>query len=78
VRTLRASEIGSFLYCQRAWWYQKQGIEPGNADELAQGRLIHSRHGRAVLAAGVLKALAYGLLLVALVLLSAYLTLKLL
>jgi hypothetical protein len=78
VRTIRASEIGSFLYCQRAWWYQKSGCEPANTAELVEGRHIHARHGRAVLAAGILKALAFGLLLLTLVLLSAYLTLVLL
>ena len=78
MRTIRASEIGSFLYCQRAWWYQKLGNEPTNTAELAEGRFIHARHGRAVLTAGFLKALAYGLLLLTLVLLSVYLTLILL
>ena len=78
MKTIRASEIGAYLYCQRAWWYQKLGNTPANLAELAEGRTIHERHGRRVLAAGFFKALAYGLLLLTLVLLSVYLTLTLL
>jgi hypothetical protein len=43
-RTVRASEIGSFIYCQRAWWYQRQGFEPMNRNELAAGSEFHSSH----------------------------------
>ena len=62
---IRASEIGSYLYCRRAWWYQKQGIESDNQAELAIGTELHLRHGRKVLAAGILRIAAFALLLVA-------------
>jgi len=71
---VRASEIGSYLYCRRAWWYRKQGIESENQTELATGTELHRRHGRKVIAAGLLRTLGVLLLLAALILLVAYLT----
>ena len=59
MKTIRASEIGSFLYCQRAWWYQLRGEPSENTAELAGGSKIHESHGRAVLATGCLRILAY-------------------
>lgn len=67
MRTIRASEIGTFLFCARAWWYQHQGYPSQNQAQLATGREVHDRHGRTVLAAGCMQALAYIFLLAALV-----------
>jgi CRISPR/Cas system-associated exonuclease Cas4 (RecB family) len=75
---IRASEIGSYLYCKRAWWYRKQGVESENQAELAAGTELHHQHGRKVLAAGMLQILGYALLLAALALLVAALTTSLL
>jgi hypothetical protein len=77
-RTLRASEIGTYLFCQRAWWYQKNGHPSDNLAEMAAGSELHYRHSRAVLSAGCLRAAAYALLLIALSLAAAYLVLRLL
>jgi CRISPR/Cas system-associated exonuclease Cas4 (RecB family) len=74
MRPLRASEIGSYLYCARAWWYRLQGIEPANQAELVTGTEIHRAHGRSVLAASLTRTLALILLLIALMLLAAYCT----
>lgn len=74
MKTLRASEIGAYLYCKRAWWYALNGEESGNQTEMAAGSKLHVQHGRTVLAAGCLKTLAYLLLLAALALLAVYLT----
>lgn len=74
MRTIRASEIGTYLYCRRAWWYRKNGTEPDNQAELATGTVLHRQHGRQVLAAGLTRTLGLLLLLLALVLLAAYLT----
>ncbi|MBC8496137.1 MAG: hypothetical protein ISS57_14955 [Anaerolineales bacterium] len=78
MRKIRASDISSYLYCQRAWWYRQQGIASKNTHELAGGRDLHQQHGRAVLASGVVRALAYLLLLAGLILLAVYLTLQVL
>lgn len=74
MRGIRASEIGSYLFCARAWWYRLQGIEPENQAELTAGTELHRAHGRRVIAAGFTRALALILLLVALVLLAAFCT----
>ncbi len=76
--TLRASDIGNYLYCRRAWWYRKQGVESENRVELAAGTDLHQHHGRQVLASGLTRTLGLLLLLIAVVILVAYLTAQLL
>ncbi len=66
---IRASEIGSYLYCRRAWWYRKQGIESENRAEMATGTELHQKHGRKVIAAGFLQVAGYAFLLIAVLLL---------
>lgn len=74
MKIVRASEIGAYIYCQRAWWYQQQGYTSTNQVELALGSELHYQHGRRVVVSGCLRVVAYGLLLSALVLLAIYLT----
>ena len=74
MKTIRASEIGSFLYCQRSWSYQKQGLPSENQASLAAGSQFHERHGQAVVVNGCLRFLAYACLLAALVAATVYLT----
>jgi CRISPR/Cas system-associated exonuclease Cas4 (RecB family) len=74
MRTIRASEINTYLYCKRAWWYELQGVDSQNLSELASGSELHYSHGRAVIASGLIRTLAYVLLLLALILLAIYLT----
>ena len=78
MKIIRSSEIGAYLYCQRAWWYQRQGVPSENQAELVGGTQLHERHGRLVAATGCLRSVAYALLLVALALLTIYLSKKLL
>jgi hypothetical protein len=75
LRTIRASEIGTFLYCRRAWWYQLQGVESRNKGELAGGTSFHNRHGRQVLISGLLRTGAVLLLLAGIVLAGVGVTL---
>ena len=74
MKIIRASEIGSYLYCARAWWYHQQGIESTNQAEMTAGTELHRQHGRAVITSGLTRTLAVILLLVALALLVAYCT----
>jgi hypothetical protein len=73
MRTVRASEIGTYLFCQRAWWYQKSGQPSQNLGEMTAGSALHYRHGRAALGTSCLRAAAYALLVLALVLAGLYL-----
>ncbi|HTP02185.1 MAG TPA: hypothetical protein VMJ64_12500 [Anaerolineales bacterium] len=75
---IRASEIGTYLYCRRAWWYRRQGIESENQSEMAQGTELHRQHGRRVVAAGLLQTAGYVLLLMGILLIVAYATLSIL
>jgi len=74
MRTIRASEIGAYLFCQRAWWYQAQGVESQNQAELAGGTAYHHEHGRRVFFAGLLRLAGWALLLGALILLTIGIT----
>ncbi len=68
MRVIRASEIGEYVFCHRAWWlHQVQGHASANVRELAEGATRHALHGRRVGVATALRALAVLLLLAALV-----------
>ncbi|MBN1287547.1 MAG: hypothetical protein JXB47_19255 [Anaerolineae bacterium] len=42
---IRASDISRYVYCRRAWWYDRQGISSINIEEIQQGVRQHRRHG---------------------------------
>ena len=71
---IRSSDIGNYLYCRRAWWYRKQGIESENKMELAAGTELHQKHGRQVMASSLNRTLGFILLMIAIVILVAYCT----
>ncbi len=75
---IRSSDIGNYLYCRRAWWYRKEGFESENQAEMAAGTEIHRQHGRRVVASSLTRSLGLILFLVALVLLVAYCTARVL
>jgi CRISPR/Cas system-associated exonuclease Cas4 (RecB family) len=76
--TIRASDIGNYLYCRRAWWYRKQGVESENQPEMDSGAEIHRQHGRRVLVSGMTRMLAMILLAAGFFILLAYCTAKIL
>ena len=78
MQVIRSSDIGNYLYCRRAWWYRKEGFQSENQAELASGTELHRKHGRKVLAAGLMRTLGFLVLLLALVLSVAYCTAQLL
>lgn len=74
MKAIRSSEIGSYLFCKRAWWYARKGAESSNQAEMKAGTALHERHGRQVVASGLLRGLAVILLLVAVMLFVSYCT----
>ncbi len=48
-RVIRASEIGEYLYCHRAWWLGRvKGAENANRAQLDAGVARHRAHGQRV------------------------------
>jgi hypothetical protein len=74
MRAIRASEIGTYLYCHRAWSYRQRGVQSQNTEELSAGTALHRHHGQKVFMAGVMRLAAFVLLLVACSILAVYLT----
>ena len=69
---IRASELGEYVYCARAWWLQRvQGVPSRNVAALHSGQQAHDRHGRAVAAVQIQRRLALLLAALALLLLAA-------
>jgi len=66
MRVIRASEIGEYVFCHRAWWlHYVQGRASANAPELAAGAAAHAGHGRLVWLSSALLTLAVLLILAA-------------
>ncbi len=70
-RVIRASEVGQYKYCARAWWLGSVlGRPSANTRELAEGEVAHRRHGRAVWASRALTIATVALVVVALLVLA--------
>ena len=75
---IRASEIGQYAFCARAWWYGRvKGYRPENLAAMRAGAERHAAHGRTVAGYHRLRWLAVGLLAIAGLLLLAWLLLSL-
>ena len=67
MRVIKASELNSFLYCERAWWYQLQGEPSANQSAMDAGTQSHQTHARQVKLVPVLIVIAALLVLIALI-----------
>ena len=74
MKTIRASDISSFIYCQRAWWYQKNGYISNTYTEMSAGSRHHHKHGRMVTMASIIRLIAIIMILVALAFIFLYLS----
>jgi len=46
---VRASDIGLWSYCQRAWWLARvRGATHQHPERLARGTAVHQAHGKSV------------------------------
>lgn len=61
---IRASEIGQYVFCHRAWWLGAvQGYRPVNDAALEAGTQAHLRHGRSVAGSQRWQRVGYALLI---------------
>ena len=68
---IRASEIGQYVYCARAWWLgQAKGYRSRNVKRMADGERDHLEHGREVRGYHRLRYLAVALVLIAVIALA--------
>lgn len=66
---IRASEVGEYVYCARAWWLRRAvGLEPAGRERREHGSALHRRHGRAVVGSRMLVLLGAALALAAVLL----------
>jgi len=65
-RIVRASEVGQYAFCARAWWLGSvEGRPSAHRREMAAGEAAHRRHGQQVRVSAALARLAYLLLALA-------------
>jgi CRISPR/Cas system-associated exonuclease Cas4 (RecB family) len=63
---IRASELGEYEYCARAWWLGRVlGYRPVNLERVAAGEEAHVRHGQKVMSYHRLRRWAFALLALA-------------
>lgn len=71
MRVIRASEVGEYVYCARAWWLRRvAGLQPAGRKRRAAGTVLHARHGRRVRASSLLLGMALLLLALGVLLLA--------
>jgi hypothetical protein len=67
-RFIRASEVGEYVFCARAWWLGRVvGRVRENPGELALGRARHAGHARSIAVSALMQRLGLVLILAAIV-----------
>jgi hypothetical protein len=70
-RIIRASEIGQYDFCAKAWWLGSiEGVSPSNIRELQAGTAAHEQHGRQVQRASQMQIAAFALIALGVVILA--------
>jgi hypothetical protein len=73
-RIIRASEIGQYDFCAKAWWLGSiEGVEPSNIRELQAGTTAHNWHGQQVTRASRLQQGAVVLMVIGIILVVVFL-----
>jgi CRISPR/Cas system-associated exonuclease Cas4 (RecB family) len=63
---IRASEIGAYVFCHRAWWLRRvKGLESANRAQMEAGISKHIQHGHAVQRADTMRRIAIVLFVLA-------------
>jgi hypothetical protein len=61
---VRASDIGAWAYCRRAWYLaQVRGVAHARPEVLQQGTQAHTQHGRQVRQAGQMQRVGIWLMM---------------
>jgi hypothetical protein len=69
-RVIRASEIGQYDFCAKAWWLGSiEGVQPSNVRELQAGTTAHAEHGRQVWRAAQMQMMAIGIVVLGVIVL---------
>ena len=64
---IRASEVGEYVHCNRAWWLgHVQGVANANRAAMDAGTMHHQQHGQRVWHATMMRYAAVVLVLIAL------------
>ena len=78
-RVIRASEIGEYVFCRRAWWYHYiVGLASSNQDKMQAGTAKHVEHGKQVQWSDMLRRAAFVMLAIAVFFAVAFILLAML
>jgi CRISPR/Cas system-associated exonuclease Cas4 (RecB family) len=68
---IRASDIGTYVYCRRAWWLKRvAGFKAEDGGRLVAGEQAHALHGRRLRRSRLTKRFALFMFLLATILLA--------